>query len=139
MHRLLFAADKKQSIVSNANLVQRRNEVRHNEVIHFSEKELDSTDALKTINGKPTSNNANEEQLKARQGYDEEKHVHSVFDFIKSMFRGSDKKLFTKKWEEDDFPINLHTRMNELFKVHDRLCEIAGMYLFRTLPIEIHK
>ena len=130
MHRLLFAADKKESAVSNANLVQRRNDVRHNDVIHFSEKELDLTDSLKNyqnINVKPT-NNMNDD-LKARQGYEEERHVHSVFDLIKSLFR-NDKKLFTKKWEEDDFPINLHERMNELFKVHDRLCEIAGIFLY---------
>ena len=129
MHRLLFAADKKESVASNINLVQRRNEVRHNDVIHFSEKELDSTDAKNYQNNnlKPTNNNGNDD-LKARQGYTEEKHVHSFIDLVKSMFWGSDKKLFTKKWEEDDFPINLHERMNELFKVHDRLCEIAGIF-----------
>lgn len=52
--------------------------------------------------------------------------AQSFCDSFKSIFRCNSKKKINEQIESENYPLNLHLRMNEVFSMHDKLSDIAA-------------
>ena len=51
----------------------------------------------------------------------------SLFKCINNQTKDNQKKI-NEQMESQSYPLNLHLRMNELFSLHDKLCDVAEKF-----------
>ena len=154
MHRLLFSneSDEKtklyhqqhqQPYLISGKVFQRKNEsVSGNNmeyVKNFDEK-FDSTEltlssdlTLVQSNKLNTSNTSNSIKKKLNMDPNNVDNIQSFNRLFKSIFKcinskKESQKKITEQMESQSYPLNLHLRMNELFSLHDKLCDVAEKF-----------
>ncbi|CAO1305137.1 unnamed protein product [Diamesa serratosioi] len=87
----------------------------------FQSKKLNDGNASNAIKNKPNMDQNNVDNIK------------SVNRLFKSLFKcinnkKDTQKKITEQMESQSYPLNLHLRMNELFSLHDKLCDVAEKF-----------
>ncbi|CAG9797489.1 unnamed protein product [Chironomus riparius] len=146
MHQELFEDDddkKKRKINSQPFSISRN--IKQRKYIETNNMEMNTTNsnnnksnnesilnAMEKFNDSVTSTNRKAiEKLSREDGKDTStsNSSQSFFQFLKSAFRCNTTSL-NKIVEQTElnYPLNLHLRMNEIFSMHDKLCDIAECF-----------
>lgn len=147
MHQELFEDDddkKKRKINSqpfsiSRNIIQRKN-IETNNMEMNREFTADSNNktnndsmlnAMEKFNDSVKSTNRKAiEKLSRVDGKDtsNSNSSQSFFQFLKSAFSCNTSSSNIVEQTELNYPLNLHLRMNEIFSMHDKLCDIAECF-----------
>lgn len=146
MHRLLFSNESDEKTKSNPHhqqqqspysisgkVFQRNVSGNNMEYVKNSDEKFDSidltlsSDLIQFKSKKLTSNS-----IKNNMNMDQN-DVKSMNRLFKSLFKciNNNKKTqdslkkISEQMESQSYPLNLHLRMNELFSLHDKLCDVA--------------
>lgn len=127
----------------SGNVFQRKNESvsgNNMEYVKNSDEKFDSIDLTlssdliqfqsKKLNDGNTSNSIRNNMNMDQNNVDNVKSFNRLF---KSLFKCIDNnkkkrdslKKISEQMESQSYPLNLHLRMNELFSLHDKLCDVA--------------
>lgn len=141
LHRELFGddddsdgiEDTSKSISINHNLIQRKHEQSavgekgNSKMFIVNAKEIDSiTRASSSTSTEKFNEFASTNRL--HKTATETASSLSCFQSLKSFFKctATVKKISARI--ESNYPLNLHLRMNQIFSMHDKLCEIAEFF-----------
>lgn len=122
MFRELFNDD--EDISTSQNLVKRRQHQNS-----FGEMFNANTKGIASITRASTTNNV-EKFITSRSNRiqkQEQAATTSVLQSLKSFFKCTSPKKFNEKIELN-YPLNLHLQMNQIFAMHDKLCEISERF-----------
>lgn len=153
MHRLLFSNESDEKTKLNpqqqpysisGKVIQRKNESvsgNNMEYVKNSDEKFDSIDLTlssdltlfqsKKLNDGNTSNSI---KMKSNTDQNNVDNIKSFNRLLKSLFKCINKKKkdsqkkITEQMESQSYPLNLHLRMNELFSLHDKLCDVAEKF-----------
>lgn len=153
MHRLLFSneSDEKTKIHPqqqpysiSGKVIQRKNESvsgNNMEYVKNSDEKFDSIDLTlssdltlfqsKKLNGGNTNNSIKRKLNMDQNNVDNVKSFNRLFKSLFKCFnnRKKDSQMkITEQMESQSYPLNLHLRMNELFSLHDKLCDVAEKF-----------
>ncbi|CAO1367850.1 unnamed protein product [Diamesa tonsa] len=153
MHRLLFSNESDENTKFNpqqqpysisGKVIQRKNESvsgNNTQYVKNSDEKFDSIDLTlsseltlfqsKKLNNVNTSNSI---KMKLNMDQNNVDNIKSFNRLFKSLFKCINKKQkdsqkkITEQMESQSYPLNLHLRMNELFSLHDKLCDVAEKF-----------
>lgn len=140
MHRKLFGEDEDEPtptakrvepISISHNLIQRKHEhstattnsLQIDKMFTVNVKEIDSITLAPVSTGKFTNFAPTNPANKTTSS--------SFFASLKSFFKCTNAVSASKKINEQiqlNYPLNLHLRMNQIFTLHDKLCDVALLF-----------
>ena len=149
MHRLLFSneSDEKtkfypqhhQPFSISGKVFQRKNESvsgNNMEYVKNSDENVDSIDLtlssdLTLFQSKKLSYSIKKKLNMEQNNVDNNKSFNrlfkTLFKCINNQTKDKQKKI-NEQMESQSYPLNLHLRMNELFSLHDKLCDVAEKF-----------
>jgi hypothetical protein len=113
MYREMFNDNEKVS--TNLSLIQRKQQSTYGEKLNVNTKEI--TSVMQASSTRKFHSNRIQ------------KHAATMttFQSLKSFFNCSSTKKIDEKTELN-YPLNLHLQMNQIFAMHDKLCEISERF-----------
>lgn len=136
MHRELFEDDENISAASNRNAV-----LPYSISLNLVQRKFTDTDVNKIssmANANDKRNNATDKFNDSVMSTDRRKAIakvgsnsnssQSFVQLLKSAFRCNTSLNKIIEQTQLNYPLNLHLRMNEIFSMHDKLCDIAESF-----------
>lgn len=132
MHRELFGDDNEEKLVNpistrsqNPNLIQRKHE-QGSKMFVVNAKEIDSITRASTSTTERFNEFAPTNRVhKAASAVETSSPSLSILQSLKSFFKCTATTRKINEQIELNYPLNLHLRMNQIFAMHDKLCETA--------------